>query len=149
MQTGKTRLLAVAGKARSSLFPDVPTFAESGYPDIRGDSWIGMLAPAGTPKEIIEKLHGAISSTLTRPDVWEKLTRQGLEIMNLDPAAFDALIKDELEVFAQLAKDKTTRNLPRPVMAHDPFVDFIGFKEVEAQQLEYLPNPHSSRPAAA
>jgi 2-methylisocitrate lyase-like PEP mutase family enzyme len=53
------------------------------------------------------------------------------------------------ENLAQLAKDKTSRNLPRPVMAHDPFVDFIGFKEIEAQQLEYLPNPLAARPAAA
>jgi 2-methylisocitrate lyase-like PEP mutase family enzyme len=53
------------------------------------------------------------------------------------------------ENLAQLARDKSSRNLPRPVMAHDPFVDFIGFKEVEAQQLEYLPNPLAHRPAAA
>lgn len=53
------------------------------------------------------------------------------------------------ENLAQLVKDKTTRNLPRPVMAHDPFVEFIGFKEIEAQQLEYLPNPLADRSAAA
>jgi methylisocitrate lyase len=53
------------------------------------------------------------------------------------------------ENLAQLARDKSSRNLPRPVMAHDPFVEFIGFKEVEAQQLEYLPNPLANRPAAA
>jgi tripartite-type tricarboxylate transporter receptor subunit TctC len=105
LQAGQARALAVAGKARSSLFPDVPTFAESGYPDIRGDSWIGMLAPAGTPKEIIEKLHGVISAMLARPDVRERFQRQGLEVMNLDPAAFDALIRDELEAFAKLATD--------------------------------------------
>lgn len=53
------------------------------------------------------------------------------------------------ENLAQLAKDKSSRNLPRPVMPHDPFVEFIGFKDVEAQQLEYLPNPLANRPAAA
>ena len=105
LQSGQARALAVAGKARSPLFPDVPTFAEFGYPDIRGDSWIGLLAPAGTPREIIEKLHGAILAILARPEIREKIQRQGLEIMNLDPAAFDALIKDELAVFAKLAKD--------------------------------------------
>jgi 2-methylisocitrate lyase-like PEP mutase family enzyme len=53
------------------------------------------------------------------------------------------------ENLAQLVKDKSTHNLPRPVMAHDPFVEFIGFKEIEAQQMEYLPNPLASKAAAA
>jgi methylisocitrate lyase len=53
------------------------------------------------------------------------------------------------ENLAQLAKDKSSRNLPRPVMPHDPFVEFIGFKEIEAQQLEYLPNPLGAKKAAA
>ena len=53
------------------------------------------------------------------------------------------------ENLAQLVKDKSSRNLPRPVMAHDPFVEFIGFKEIEAQQMEYLPNPLAAKKAAA
>jgi methylisocitrate lyase len=57
-----------------------------------------------------------------------------------------AALKENL---AQLYKDKSSANLPRPVMAHDPFVEFIGFKEIEAQQLEYLPNPLASKAAAA
>jgi tripartite-type tricarboxylate transporter receptor subunit TctC len=105
LQAGQARGLAVAGKERSPLFPDIPTFAESGYPDVRGDSWIGMLAPAGTPKEIIEKLQGTISAALNRPSFRDNFLRQGSEVMNLDPAAFDALIKAELEIFAKLAKD--------------------------------------------
>jgi methylisocitrate lyase len=57
-----------------------------------------------------------------------------------------AALKENL---AQLYKDKSSANLPRPVMAHDPFIDFIGFKEIEAQQLEYLPNPLATKAAAA
>jgi methylisocitrate lyase len=57
-----------------------------------------------------------------------------------------AALKENL---AQLYKDKSSANLPRPVMAHDPFIDFIGFKEIEAQQLEYLPNPLAAKAAAA
>jgi methylisocitrate lyase len=57
-----------------------------------------------------------------------------------------AALKENL---AQLCKDKSSANLPRPVMAHDPFVEFIGFKEIEAQQLEYLPNPLAAKAAAA
>ena len=105
VQAGQVRLLAVAGATRSRLFPDVPTFAEFGYPDILGDSWIGMLAPAGTPREIIKKLHETISAALNRPEFRDRFERQGLEVTNLEPAALDALIKTELEVFAKLAKD--------------------------------------------
>jgi tripartite-type tricarboxylate transporter receptor subunit TctC len=104
-QAGQVRVLAVAGTARSRIFPDVPTFAELGYPDIRGDSWIGMLAPAGTPREIVQKLHQTISAALNRPEFRDRFERQGQEVMNLDPAALDALIRAELEVFAKLAKD--------------------------------------------
>ena len=105
VQAGQVRLLAVAGATRSRLFPDVPTFAEFGYPDILGDSWIGMLAPAGTPREIVKKLHETISAALNRPEFRDRFERQGLEVTNLEPAALDALIKTELEVFARLAKD--------------------------------------------
>ena len=105
VQAGQVRLLAVAGATRSRLFPDVPTFAELGYPDILGDSWIGMLAPAGTPREIVKKLHETISAALNRPEFRDRFERQGLEVTNLEPAALDALIKTELEVFARLAKD--------------------------------------------
>ena len=105
LEAGRARALAVAGSQRSRLFPDVPTFAELGYPDVRGDSWIGMLAPAGTPKEIVNKLHSTISAALNRPDFRARFEKQGLEVMNLDPAAFDDLIKIELEVFVKLAKD--------------------------------------------
>jgi len=105
VQAGQVRLLAVAGATRSRLFPDVPTFAEFGYPDILGDSWIGMLAPAGTPREVVKKLHETISAALSRPEFRDRFERQGLEVTNLEPAALDALIKTELEVFAKLAKD--------------------------------------------
>ena len=105
IEAGQGRALAVAGTTRSRLFPDVPTFAELGYPDVRGDSWIGMLAPTGTPKEIVDKLNGTISAALNRPEFRARFEKQGLEVINLNPAAFDDLIKLELEVFAKLAKD--------------------------------------------
>jgi tripartite-type tricarboxylate transporter receptor subunit TctC len=105
VQGGQVRLLAVAGATRSRLFPEVPTFAEHGYPDILGDSWIGMLAPAGTPREVVKKLHETISAALNRPEFRDRFERQGLEVTDLGPAALDALIKTELEVFAKLAKD--------------------------------------------
>lgn len=105
LEAGQARALAVASAQRSRLFPDVPTFAELGYPDVRVDSWIGMLAPTGTPKEIVDRLHSTISAALSRPDFRARFEKQGLEVINLDPAAFEDLIKNELEIFAKLAKD--------------------------------------------
>jgi len=105
LEAGQGRALAVAAAQRSRLFPHVPTFAELGYPDVRVDSWIGMLAPTGTPGEIVSKLHGVISAALNRPEFRARFEKQGLEVINLDPTAFAELIKFELEVFAKLAKD--------------------------------------------
>lgn len=109
LEAGQGRALAVAAAQRSRLFPDVPTFAELGYPDVRVDSWIGMLAPTGTPNEIVSKLHGTISAALNRPDFRERFEKQGLEVINLNPVAFAELIKFELQVFAKLAKDMNLR----------------------------------------
>lgn len=68
LKAGRLRALVIVGEKRSSLFPDVPTYAEAGYPGIRGDSWIGMFAPAGTPKPILLKLHNEIQKIMVLPD---------------------------------------------------------------------------------
>src|SRR5262249_58655634 len=72
LEAGQLRALAVTSKARSQLFPDVPTTAEAGYPQIEGDSWVGLLAPAGTPNEIIGALQREITAIIALPDVKER-----------------------------------------------------------------------------
>jgi tripartite-type tricarboxylate transporter receptor subunit TctC len=72
VKDGKVRALAITGKSRSQTMPDVETMTEAGYPDIKGDSWVGLLAPAGTPKEIVSRLHREIVGILATDDVRER-----------------------------------------------------------------------------
>src|SRR4051812_1347578 len=73
IQAGKLRALAVTSRSRSALLPDVPSLAESGLPDYEAGSWYGVMAPAGTPREIVERLHGAIVKALKTPGVAQRL----------------------------------------------------------------------------
>ena len=102
--SGKLRALAIVGDKRSSMFPDVPTYAESGYPGIRGDSWIGLFAPAGTPKPILNKINAELQKVLVMPDIRQKLLAQALDPLAVGPDEFDKIVRDELRDFAALAK---------------------------------------------
>ena len=104
VKAGKLRALAIVGRNRSPLFPDVPTYAEAGYPGVRGDSWIGMFAPAGTAKAIRQKLHDEMQRIMAMPDVREKIVVQALDPVNAGPDEFDQIVRDELKAFAALAK---------------------------------------------
>ena len=96
IQARKLRALAVTSKKRSALVPEVPTLAESGLPDYEAGSWYGILAPAGTPREVIERLHGAIVKALKQPDVSKRLAAEGAEPIGSTPEEFAAHIKAEI-----------------------------------------------------
>ena len=96
IQAGKLRPLAVTSKTRSALLPDVPTMAESGLPEYEAGSWYGIMAPAGTPSEIIDRLHGGIVTALAQPDVAKRLAAEGAVVIGSTPAAFAAHLKREL-----------------------------------------------------
>ena len=96
VQAGKLRALAVTSRKRSPLLPDVPTLAESGLSDYQAGSWYGILAPAGTPREIIERLHGAMVKALKQPDVAKRLAAEGAEVIGSAPEEFAAHIRSEL-----------------------------------------------------
>ena len=96
IKDGTLRVLAVASKTRSQLLPDVPTMAEAGYPDIEGDSWVGVLVPARTPKPIITALHRTIVKILTLPDLKDPLTALGYEVVASTPEAAAAQFKTEI-----------------------------------------------------
>jgi tripartite-type tricarboxylate transporter receptor subunit TctC len=101
---GQVRALGVTGKKRSSALPDVPTVAEAGVPGYEHTGWFGVMAPAGTPKEIIDKLNAEIRAIVARPDVkayWEK---QGTETMSMTPAETDAFLREELEKWTKVVK---------------------------------------------
>ena len=96
IQAGKLRALAVTSRKRSSLLTDVPTLAESGLPDYEAGSWYGILAPAGTPREVIDRLHGAIVKALKQPDLSKRLAAEGAEVIGSTPDEFAAHIKSEI-----------------------------------------------------
>ncbi|KRR10044.1 hypothetical protein CQ12_06270 [Bradyrhizobium jicamae] len=100
---GTIRALAVAGAARSPLFPDVPTMVEAGVADFEASSWFGMVAPAGTPPEVLTALTASIGKVLQDPDVVKKLAEIGAEPGTLSGAAFGAFLRSETGKWGKVA----------------------------------------------
>ncbi len=101
---GRLRMLGIAGSHRSKLMPDVPTIAEMGLPGYEGNLWIGMMAPAGTPQAVIDKLAAAGAKAARTPAVVERLQRDGVEPVGGTPAQMGALIAREIPQWRDLAK---------------------------------------------
>lgn len=96
--------LAVSSPKRAAALPDVPTTLEAGYADSDYTFWIGMFAPAKTPKEIVDKLNRELAIAVQAPAVREKLAALGVEAMPMTPVEFDAYVKGELTRYATFAK---------------------------------------------
>jgi tripartite-type tricarboxylate transporter receptor subunit TctC len=105
VKEGKLRGLAVLSAQRSSALPEVPTIAEAGFPGQEADTLLGVLAPAGTPREIIELLHREIAQIVARPDVRERLDAIGFVPVGNTPAEFAAVIKAETARWGKVIKD--------------------------------------------
>jgi tripartite-type tricarboxylate transporter receptor subunit TctC len=93
--SGRLKALAITTPARSARLPDVPTVAESGFPGFEAYNWIGVFAPAGTPRNAIESLHGAFVAALGGPDVRQKLVAVGFEIVASTPGELDEFVRGE------------------------------------------------------
>lgn len=104
VKTGKIRALGVTSATRSSAAPLIPTITESGLPGFEVNNWYGILAPRGTPKEIVSKLNAEIVKILNMPDVKESLAVQGAEPVSGTPEQFAAYIKEETEKWAKIVK---------------------------------------------
>ncbi|HZA49135.1 MAG TPA: tripartite tricarboxylate transporter substrate binding protein [Myxococcaceae bacterium] len=104
VKTGKLRALAVTTAKRSQTAPDLPTIAESGVPGFDATSWFGLLAPAGTPKEIVTKLNKETVRILKTPEVKERLLAQGAEPVGNSPEQFAAHIKAEIEKWRKVVE---------------------------------------------
>ncbi len=102
---GKLRALAITSIKRSPLAPDLPTMVESGFPGFEAVPWFGLLAPAGTPKDVVDKLYGQTVKILTIPEVRKKFDELGLEPVGNTPAEFAAIIKKETPEWAKVIKD--------------------------------------------
>jgi tripartite-type tricarboxylate transporter receptor subunit TctC len=104
VQAGQVRALGTTATTRSKVLPDVPTIAEAGVPGFEATIWLGLMAPVGTPKPIVDKLNAAINQTITRPEIIAAWDRQGAIPMTMTPAELDAFLRKDIEKWAQVAK---------------------------------------------
>jgi tripartite-type tricarboxylate transporter receptor subunit TctC len=105
VKSGRIKLLAVCGTNRAALLPDVPTLDEAGVKGYGMYSWGGIIAPAKLPRPLVDKLHRDIGEALRMPDVRERLTQLGAEVVAGTPEQFDALLRSETVRYAKLIKD--------------------------------------------
>jgi tripartite-type tricarboxylate transporter receptor subunit TctC len=104
IQSGLVRAIATTGKTRSSILADVPTLAEAGVPGYEASLWTGLVAPAGTPPQVVEQLNREITKILTRPDIQASWEAQGATPMPMSSAAFQTLIANEIDKWAKVIK---------------------------------------------
>ena len=106
IRAGKLRALGVTTLTRSPLFPDVPTLDESGLAGFEDVTWNGYVAPAGTPPEVLTRLHAEIARAVNRPEFRQRYLERGIETLaSASPQEFSAYIKSEAEAFAALARE--------------------------------------------
>lgn len=104
VRSGRLRPIAVGSATRSPTLPDVPTVAESGYPEYNAASWYGILLPKGAPNAIVERVHAAVSKTLAQNEMKEQLINQGAEPKGNTPAEFGQFIRQDFERMAKVVK---------------------------------------------
>jgi tripartite-type tricarboxylate transporter receptor subunit TctC len=104
VKSGKLRAIAVTQPSRHPGLPDTPTFAETGHSAVAMDAYFGMVAPAGTPRAVIDRLHGEIVAILREKDTLDRLQGAGLDVVGSTPEQFSARIRADLEKFARVAK---------------------------------------------
>jgi tripartite-type tricarboxylate transporter receptor subunit TctC len=104
VKSGKLRALAVASRQRNPALPDVPTLAELGVPDVYASSWYGLMAPAGTPQAIIDKLNKATNDVLKSPEIRARMLEYGAEIGGGTPAQFMSFIKAEIQRYKPIVE---------------------------------------------
>jgi tripartite-type tricarboxylate transporter receptor subunit TctC len=104
IKAGKARALALSSARRLPGFPDVPTFAESGYPELRATVWFSLSGPAGLPPPVVARLNAEVREILRLPEIRARLQGDGIEPNDLDAAAFTAFVRAEIERWSPLAR---------------------------------------------
>jgi tripartite-type tricarboxylate transporter receptor subunit TctC len=105
IKSGQLRALGTGGAKRSAVLPDVPTIAEAGVPGYLADNWWGIVAPAGTPAPIVEKLYKSIQAALQAPALQEEFAREGAATVEMSSAEFAEYIKTEMAKWARVVKE--------------------------------------------
>ena len=104
VRAGKLKALATTGKTRSAVTPEVPTVAEAGVPGYEATIWLGLMAPAATPRSVVEKLNAEIVKILNSPEVKENWSKQGAAPMAMTPEQFDKFLRDDIAKWAGVVK---------------------------------------------
>ena len=104
VKAGKVRAIATTGRQRSEVLPDVPTLSEAGVPGYEATIWVGLMAPKGTPKEVVDRLNQAVSKIASQADVRQQWAKQGAVPMVMNPAVFDKHIQDDVAKWAQVIR---------------------------------------------
>ena len=105
VKAGKLKALAATSPKRLAVLPELPTVAESGYPGFQSSAWVGLLAPAGTPRPVIERLHAAVLEVMALPETRERLAAFGGEVTTSTPEEFAAYIRSEMARLGKVVRD--------------------------------------------
>jgi tripartite-type tricarboxylate transporter receptor subunit TctC len=104
IRSGQLRALGTGGAQRSPVLPDVPTIAEAGVPDYQATNWWGIIAPAGTPPAIIDKVHAALAAAQDSPGTQKHLESEGAAVVRMSPTEFGAFMQSEMEKWGRVVK---------------------------------------------
>jgi tripartite-type tricarboxylate transporter receptor subunit TctC len=104
---GKVRAVAMTGEKRSHMLPQVPTFAESGYPDLKTSTWTGLWLPAGTAPAIVQRLHAEFAKAARAPENEARIHELGAEVVMSSPAEFAALLRSEHERLGRVIRERS------------------------------------------
>jgi tripartite-type tricarboxylate transporter receptor subunit TctC len=105
IRSGRLRPLGITSTARASVAPEIPTVAEAGLPGYESVQWYGMLAPAKTPREIVNRLYTEVSGVLKQPEIKTRLANDGADTVGSSPDEFTRYIQSELIKWAKVARD--------------------------------------------
>jgi tripartite-type tricarboxylate transporter receptor subunit TctC len=108
-RAGKVKALATSGAKRSPVTPDVPTVAEAGVPGYESGIWLGLMAPAGTPRAVLDRLNGEVNRIVNAPDVKEAWAKQGAFPMGMSIEQFDKFLREEIVKWAKAVKASGAR----------------------------------------
>src|SRR6185295_15571403 len=109
IQSGQLRALGVGGVTRNPVLPDVPTIAEAGVPGYHADNWWGIVAPAGTPQPVVDRLYADIQTALKSAELKEAFAREGAAAVTMTSAEFGAYIESEMSKWARVVKEGNIR----------------------------------------